>query len=44
MCIPAFDYPKAQGEPAIGKCIHQNGKMFVPIVYWRKYILGENKK
>ena len=33
MCIPAFDYPKAKGELAMGKIIHRNGKMFVPIVY-----------
>ena len=37
--IPAFDYPNAQGELAMGKRIHQNEKMFVPIVYWSKNIV-----
>ena len=37
--IPAFDYPKAQGEPAMGKSIHRNGKLF-----YSKLILYNGKK
>ena len=33
MCVPAFDYPKAQSEPAMGKSIHRNGKLFIPNWY-----------
>ena len=43
MRIHAFDYPKAQGEPAMGKSIHRNHKMFVPIVLKQKYCGRKNK-
>ena len=33
MHIHAFDYPKAQGEPAMGKSIHRNGKLLIPNWY-----------
>ena len=33
MRIPAFDYPKAQGKPAMGKSIHRNGKLLIPNWY-----------
>ena len=36
MHIPAFDYPKAQGEPAMGKSIHKNGRCFIPITLLEK--------
>ena len=41
--IPAFDYPKAQGETEMGKSIQRNGKMFVPIVLKQKYCGSKNK-
>ena len=31
MRIPAFDYPKAQGKPTMGKSIQRNGKLLILI-------------